>query len=105
MTTELGLNLAGVERVLELELQLERAQHRLEQLEARSRQMRAELQAEMEAVRALAARRPRPGAPLHGAGARGGRPPAAPRGLTQAATGALPLTVAAAGSGGESTLR
>src|SRR6478672_7510865 len=27
MTTELGLNLAGVERVLELELQLERAQH------------------------------------------------------------------------------
>ena len=50
MTTELGLNLAGVERVLELEQQLERAQQRLEQLEARSRQMRAELQAEMEAV-------------------------------------------------------
>jgi MerR family transcriptional regulator/heat shock protein HspR len=50
MTTELGLNLAGVERVLELELQLERAQQRLEQLEARSRQMRAELQAEMDAV-------------------------------------------------------
>src|SRR5213592_4765261 len=38
MTTELGLNLAGVERVLELEVQLERAQQRLEQLEARSRQ-------------------------------------------------------------------
>jgi len=50
MTTELGLNLAGVERVLELEQQLERAQQRLEQLEARSRQMRAELQAEMDAV-------------------------------------------------------
>ncbi len=51
MTTELGLNLAGVERVLELEQQLERAQHRLEQLEARSRAMRAELEAEMDAVR------------------------------------------------------
>jgi MerR family transcriptional regulator, heat shock protein HspR len=50
MTTELGLNLAGVERVLELEAQLERAQRRLEQLEERSRQMRAELQAEMDAV-------------------------------------------------------
>ncbi len=51
MTTELGLNLAGVERVLELELQLERAQRRLELLEQRSAQMRAEMQAEMEAVR------------------------------------------------------
>ena len=50
LTTELGLNLAGVERVLELEQQLERAQQRLEQLEARSRQMRPELQAEMDAV-------------------------------------------------------
>ena len=51
MTTELGLNLAGVERVLELERQLENAQARLEQLEARSAQMRAEMEAEMEAVR------------------------------------------------------
>ena len=51
MTTQLGLNLAGVERVLELELQLERAQRRLELLEQRSAQMRAEMQAEMEAVR------------------------------------------------------
>lgn len=51
MTTELGLNLAGVERVLELERQLEGAQARLEQLEARSAQMRAEMEAEMEAVR------------------------------------------------------
>jgi DNA-binding transcriptional MerR regulator len=33
MTTELGLNLAGVERVLELEEQLERASRRLEALE------------------------------------------------------------------------
>ena len=45
MTTELGLNLAGVERVLELERQLERAQERLEALEQRSAQMRAEMEA------------------------------------------------------------
>jgi len=51
MTTELGLNLAGVERVLELERQLAGAQRRLEQLEQRSAQMRAEMEAEMEAVR------------------------------------------------------
>ncbi|CAB4878444.1 unannotated protein [freshwater metagenome] len=51
MTTELGLNLAGVERVLELEAELERSRRRLEQLEERSRLMRAELEAEMEAVR------------------------------------------------------
>lgn len=51
MTTELGLNLAGVERVLELERQLEAARRRLEQLEQRSAQMRAEMEAEMEAVR------------------------------------------------------
>jgi MerR family transcriptional regulator/heat shock protein HspR len=52
MTNELGLNLAGVERVLELEEQLERASKRLEALERRSAQMREALQAEMEAVRA-----------------------------------------------------
>jgi MerR family transcriptional regulator/heat shock protein HspR len=45
MTTELGLNLAGVERVLELESKLERAERRLEAMERRS----AELQAEIEA--------------------------------------------------------
>src|SRR5438874_8634686 len=43
MTNELGLNLAGVERVLELEAQLERATRRLEQLEERSRRMRQEM--------------------------------------------------------------
>jgi MerR family transcriptional regulator/heat shock protein HspR len=52
MTNELGLNLAGVERVLELEGQLERASRRLEQLERRSAEMRAEMEAEMERVRA-----------------------------------------------------
>lgn len=51
MTTELGLNLAGVERVLALELQLQRAQHRLAQLERRSAELRAEMEHEMEAVR------------------------------------------------------
>ena len=52
MTNELGLNLAGVERVLELEEQLERATRRLEALERRSAEMREAMQAEMEAVRA-----------------------------------------------------
>ena len=51
MTSELGLNLAGVERVLELEEQLERATRRLEALERRSSEMRAEMEAELERVR------------------------------------------------------
>jgi MerR family transcriptional regulator/heat shock protein HspR len=51
MTTELGLNLAGVERVLELEEQLERATRRLEALERRSAQMRKEMADELEQVR------------------------------------------------------
>jgi MerR family transcriptional regulator/heat shock protein HspR len=51
MTTDLGLNLAGVERVLDLEQQLERAMRRLEDLEERSAQMREEMEREIEAVR------------------------------------------------------
>jgi len=51
MTTELGLNLAGVERVLDLEAQLERSSRRLEALERRSAQMREEMAAELESVR------------------------------------------------------
>jgi MerR family transcriptional regulator, heat shock protein HspR len=51
MTTDLGLNLAGVERVLELEAELERATRRLEALERRSAQMREEMEAEIERVR------------------------------------------------------
>jgi MerR family transcriptional regulator/heat shock protein HspR len=51
MTTDLGLNLAGVERVLELEQQLERATRRLQELENRSAQMREEMEREIEAVR------------------------------------------------------
>lgn len=51
MTGELGLNLAGVERVMELEAQLERATARLQALEQRSQQMRAEMEEEIESVR------------------------------------------------------
>jgi MerR family transcriptional regulator, heat shock protein HspR len=51
MTTDLGLNLAGVERVLALESQLERATRRLEALERRSERMREEMEAELERVR------------------------------------------------------
>jgi MerR family transcriptional regulator, heat shock protein HspR len=51
MTNELGLNLAGVERVLALEEQLERATRRLQALEERSKRMREEMEAEIEAVR------------------------------------------------------
>jgi MerR family transcriptional regulator/heat shock protein HspR len=51
MTNELGLNLAGVERVLALEEQLERATRRLESLEKRSAEMRHQMEAEIERVR------------------------------------------------------
>lgn len=51
MTGELGLNLAGVERVLELEQELERATARLQALEQRSQEMRREMEEEIEAVR------------------------------------------------------
>ena len=47
MTAELGLNLAGVEKVLELEEQLERTRRRVAALERR----RAELEAEIAATR------------------------------------------------------
>jgi Predicted transcriptional regulators len=60
MTSELGLNLAGVERVLELEEQLERATRRLEALERRSAEMRAEMEAEIERVRKSFKARARP---------------------------------------------
>jgi len=46
MTAELGLNLAGVEKVLELEQQLERTRRRVVSLERR----RAELEAEIAAL-------------------------------------------------------
>ncbi len=51
MTTELGLNLAGVERVLALEEQLEATRRRLEHLEQQSSEVRAEMEAELETAR------------------------------------------------------
>ena len=45
MTTEWGMNLAGVEKVFELEDQLERMQRKLLQMERRSEQLREEIEA------------------------------------------------------------
>jgi MerR family transcriptional regulator/heat shock protein HspR len=51
MTNELGLNLAGVEHVLRLELELERARRRVAALERRTEELQEQLLAEVEAVR------------------------------------------------------
>jgi MerR family transcriptional regulator/heat shock protein HspR len=51
MTAELGLNLAGVEKVLALEADLERARKRVVALEERMRQAQSEMEAELERVR------------------------------------------------------
>jgi len=51
MTAELGLNLAGVEKVLALEEDLERARKRVGALEKRIRQAQSEMEAELERVR------------------------------------------------------
>lgn len=48
MTAELGMNLAGVEKVFQLEQQLERMSRRMEQLERRTERMREELARDME---------------------------------------------------------
>ena len=45
MTAELGLNLAGVEKVLELESQLERTRRRVAALERRREELEAEIEA------------------------------------------------------------
>jgi MerR family transcriptional regulator/heat shock protein HspR len=50
MTNESGLNLAGVERVLELEEQLDRAQRKVEALERRATQLQDEIR-QLEALR------------------------------------------------------
>jgi MerR family transcriptional regulator/heat shock protein HspR len=50
MTNDAGLNLAGVERVLELEEELERAQRKVEALDRRATQLQAEIR-ELEALR------------------------------------------------------
>jgi len=51
MTAELGMNLAGVERVFALEEQLERAQRRIEALESKIDEVRETYEAELERVR------------------------------------------------------
>jgi MerR family transcriptional regulator, heat shock protein HspR len=51
MTAELGMNLAGVERVLEMEEQLERMTRRVEQLERRAERLQSELHQQVEEVR------------------------------------------------------
>ncbi len=51
MTAELGLNLAGVERVLELELELELARTRLEDLERQALVAKLAMKEELDRVR------------------------------------------------------
>jgi MerR family transcriptional regulator, heat shock protein HspR len=50
LVTDCGLNLAGVERVLEMEEQLDASQRRLEQLQADIERLAAEAREELEAV-------------------------------------------------------
>ena len=51
LTNELGMNLAGVERVFELEEELAQMRKRMDRLERRAEQMRSELEQEVERVR------------------------------------------------------
>ncbi len=54
LTSELGLNLAGVERVLELEAELDSARRRLSALERRAERARVDLERELEELRLTA---------------------------------------------------
>ena len=51
LTSQLGMNLAGVERVFELEGELEQMRRRMDRLERRAEQMRKEFEDEVERVR------------------------------------------------------
>jgi MerR family transcriptional regulator/heat shock protein HspR len=51
LTSELGMNLAGVERVFELEDELEQMRRRMERMERRAERMREEFEAEVARVR------------------------------------------------------
>ena len=51
LTTELGMNLAGVERVFELEQEVERMRRRLRNLERQAERAQAELQDEIDRIR------------------------------------------------------
>jgi MerR family transcriptional regulator, heat shock protein HspR len=52
MTAELGMNLAGVERVFELESELERMGRRILEMEQRADELREQMTTEVERVRA-----------------------------------------------------
>ena len=51
LTSELGMNLAGVERVFELEAQIDRMTRRVRALEERAEALRREMEAELDEVR------------------------------------------------------
>jgi MerR family transcriptional regulator/heat shock protein HspR len=51
MTSELGLNLAGVEHVLRLEQELERSRRRVDALERRTTELQHEMTSQIEAVK------------------------------------------------------
>ena len=51
LTTELGMNLAGVEKVFELEEELTQVRKRMDRLERRADQMRKQFEDEVESVR------------------------------------------------------
>jgi MerR family transcriptional regulator/heat shock protein HspR len=51
MTADLGLNLAGVERVLEMETEIEEMQARIEEIELEALQAQVRLAEEIESVR------------------------------------------------------
>ena len=51
LTTELGMNLAGVERVFELEGELDQMRRRMDRMERRAEQMRREFDEEVSRVR------------------------------------------------------
>lgn len=51
LTTQLGMNLAGVERVFELEGELNQLRRRMDRMERRAEQMREEFEAEVARVR------------------------------------------------------
>jgi MerR family transcriptional regulator, heat shock protein HspR len=53
MTAELGMNLAGVERVLELEEQIERMQNKVSRLERRAAELEEEIERLEEVKRAV----------------------------------------------------
>jgi MerR family transcriptional regulator, heat shock protein HspR len=51
LTSELGMNLAGVERVFELEAEIDRMRRRMRNIERQAERVQAELAAEIERVR------------------------------------------------------